>query len=142
MYKKNWLPFSLLLAALVCFTMTANAQKPTRTTTTSVKANKAATGISDADQKAIQELFKDVDPSKYRLQFNSKRTAFGTRAVSMDDLNQIKRVTNPAEAAGYIVFVVEGDDVVYVLAVGSSKLTSVLGKEKTAKLNAIMAKYK
>lgn len=101
-----------------------------------------AKGISAADQTAIKELFKGVDPAKYRLQFNSRRDVVGKRAVKMEDIQQVKRVTNPAEAAGWIVFVVEGDDVIYVLAVGNSDLVSVIGKEKALKLNQIMAKYK
>jgi hypothetical protein len=98
-------------------------------------------GVSAADQKAIAELFKGVDQSKYRLQFNNKATTLGKRAVKMTDVEQVRKITNPGEAAGWIVFVVEGDDVIYVLAVGSSDLVSVLGKEKTLKLNQIMAKY-
>lgn len=99
-------------------------------------------GVSAADQEAIAELFKGVDPSKYRLQFNNKSKTFGQRSVQMSDVQQVRRITNPAEAAGWIVFVVEGDDVIYVLAVGSSDLVSVLGKQKAAQLNQIMAKYK
>ncbi len=99
-------------------------------------------GVSAADQKAIAELFKGVDQSKYRLQFNNKSTTLGKRAVKMTDVEQVRKITNPGEAAGWIVFVVEGDDVIYVLAVGSSDLVSVLGKEKALKLNQIMAKYK
>ena len=83
-----------------------------------------------------------MEPSKYRLQFDGGTKSVGTKTVQMRDLNQVKRVTNPAEAAGYIVLIVEGKDVVYVLAVGSSNLQSVLGKQKAAQLNSIMAKYK
>lgn len=101
-----------------------------------------AKGVSAADQKAITELFKGVDPSKYRLQFNGKRTTLGQKTVRMQDIEQVRKFTNPVEAAGWIVFVVEGDDVIYVLAVGNSNLVSVLGREKAAKLNSIMAKYK
>ncbi|MCB0841296.1 MAG: hypothetical protein KDD99_31720, partial [Bacteroidetes bacterium] len=93
------------------------------------------------DQAAIKAIFKDVDPSKYRLQFNSKRDMMGSKAVKMEDVRQVKKITNPAEAAGWIVFVVEGDDVIYVLAVGNSDLVSVLGRQKAAQLNKIMAKY-
>lgn len=98
-------------------------------------------GISKEDQAAIQELFKGVDKSKYRLQFNGGTQTVGTRKVAMKDLETVKKVRNPVESAGYIVLIVEGKDVVYVLAVGSKELTSVLGKEKVAKLNSIMTKY-
>ncbi|GEM_PF-3277098 len=102
---------------------------------------KKPTTISTADQKAITALFKGVDATKYRLQFNDGKKAVGKRAVEMQDLEQVRKVTNPAETAGYIVLIVEGKDVIYVLAVGSSELTSVLGKTKVAQLNKIMAKY-
>lgn len=125
---------TLLMSFLV---LSATAQ---RTTT---KATTAATkkGISAADQKAIKAIFEGVDQSKYRLQFNNKAETLGTRNVAMNDVRQVKKITNPAEAAGWIVFVVEGDDVIYVLAVGNSDLVSVIGKEKALKLNQIMAKY-
>lgn len=102
---------------------------------------KKPTTISAADQKAITALFKDVDATKYRLQFNNGKKAIGKREVKMEDLEQVRKVTNPGEAAGYIVLIVEGKDVIYILAVGSSELTSVLGKTKVAQLNKIMAKY-
>lgn len=136
---------SFLLILLLCsISFSASAQRKTRispTKTDKVTARQAA-GVSAADQKAIIELFKDVDPSKYRLQFNNRKSTYGNRKVEMRDVQQVKRITNPVEAAGWIVFVVEGDDVIYVLAVGNSDLQSVIGKEKAQKLNAIMSKYK
>jgi hypothetical protein len=98
--------------------------------------------LSRADQRAIEALFKGVDPSKYRLQFNKGKRVLGTKKVEMRDLEQVKKYRNPAEAAGWIILAVEGpDDIIYILAVGNAELQSVLGKEKTAKLNQIMAKY-
>lgn len=134
MKNKLFLPLALLAFVFCCFTSTAYAQKKPATT--------ARQGVSAADQKAIIELFKGVDQSKYRIQFNNRKNVYGSRKIEMRDVQQIKRVNNPAELAGWIVFVVEGDDVVYVLAVGSSDLVSVIGKEKAQKLNAIMAKYR
>ncbi|MDX1942356.1 MAG: hypothetical protein SFU99_17460 [Saprospiraceae bacterium] len=125
----------LFIVLLFCTPQNAFAQRTKTTAVDSVK-------ISAADQKAITALFKGVDASKYRLQFNNKKTVVGKRSVKMEDLEQVRKVTNPAEAAGWIVFVVEGDDVIYVLAVGNSELVSVLGREKAAQLNKIMAKYK
>ena len=123
----------LLVVILFCAPQTATAQRGKTT---------ARSGVSAADQQAIADLFKGVDPSKYRLQFNNKSKTLGQRSVQMTDIQQVRRITNPAEAAGWIVFVVEGDDVIYVLAVGNSDLVSVLGKQKAAQLNQIMAKYK
>ncbi|MDX2248286.1 MAG: hypothetical protein SF052_16000 [Bacteroidia bacterium] len=133
MKSRTLLKLSFLTLFLSFLVLTATAQ---RTTTTARK------GISAADKAAIKEIFKGVDASKYRLQFNNKAETLGNRTVAMKDLQQVKRITNPAEAAGWIVFVVEGDDVIYVLAVGNSDLVSVIGKEKALKLNNIMAKYK
>ena len=114
---------------LTFFTMNLQAQNPP-----------TQKGVSAADQAAIKALFAGVDETKYALHFGGKTVA-GKRAVGMTDLKQVKRVTNPAEAAGYIILIVEGDNVIYVLAVGKKNLTSVLGVEKTTKLNQIMAKY-
>ncbi|MBK7870185.1 MAG: hypothetical protein IPJ74_05590 [Saprospiraceae bacterium] len=125
----------LFIVLLLCTPQNALAQRTKAAALDSVK-------ISAADQKAITAIFKGVDQSKYRLQFNNEKTVVGKRSVKMEDLEQVRKVTNPAEAAGYIVFVVEGKDVIYVLAVGSSDLVSVLGKQKVAQLNKIMAKYK
>lgn len=138
MRKKLLFQAGFLFLFLCFFALSANAQRPS----TSPKANNARkSGVSAQDQKAIEEIFKDVDQSKYRLQFNDAKNVYGKRKVELADVNQIKRVTNPVEAAGWIVFVVEGDDVIYVLAVGNSDLVSVIGKEKTQRLNTIMAKY-
>lgn len=133
--------FALLFACCLCTSLVAQTPvKSKAKATAKVNTTAVAKGVSAADQAAIKELFAGVDQSKYALKFGGKAVA-GKRAVSMTDLTQVKRVTNPAEAAGYIVFVVEGDNVVYVLAVGKKDLTSVLGQEKTLKLNQIMAKY-
>ena len=94
--------------------------------------------ISPADQRALEALFKGVDPSKYRLHFT--RTV-GRKNVEMRDLEQVSKIRNPGEAAGWIILIVEGKDVIYVLAVGKDELESVIGKEKAAKLNQIMGKY-
>lgn len=138
----------LVLCLLFAFTMSLNAQRPVakqKSSTTELKRDVEKKRISDADRKAIIELFKGVDQSKYRLQFyNGERKTpakYGRLSYQMNDLQRVKRITNPVDAVGWIVFVVEGDDVIYVLAVGSDKLKSVLGAEKVKRLNAIMAKY-
>jgi hypothetical protein len=102
---------------------------------------KRPTHISPADQRAIEALFKGVDQSKYHLQFENGKRTIGTKKVEMSELEQVKKIRNPGEAAGWIILIVEGNDVIYVLAVGGSELESVLGKEKAAKLNQIVAKY-
>jgi len=101
--------------------------------------------IDEKDQKAIADLFRDVDRKDYRLEFKTaqnRSSTYGTKSVSMSDLNRIKNNTNFKEALGWIVFVVQGEDVIYVLAVGGKDdLKSILGKQKTERLQAIMAKY-
>jgi hypothetical protein len=127
------------LALLIGLSLVASAvQAPTATA-----GRERPKHVSAADQKAIEELFKGVDPKKYRLQFQNGKRVLGTKKVAMRDLEQVKKYRNPAEAAGWIVLIVEteGQNVIYVLAVGSDELTSVLGKAKAAKLKQIMAKY-
>ena len=98
-------------------------------------------GISAADKAAIVKLFEGVDPNKYQLRFNGGREVYGRKRVAMNDLTQVSRSKSPGDR-GWIVFVVEGDDVVYVLAVGSSEdLTSTLGNQKAGQLKSILSKY-
>ena len=98
-------------------------------------------GISAADKAAIVKLFEGVDPNKYQLRFNGGREVYGRKRVAMNDLTQVSRSRSPGDR-GWIVFVVEGDDVVYVLAVGSSDdLTSTLGNQKAGQLKSILSKY-
>lgn len=99
--------------------------------------------ISAEDQQAIVELFKGVDPSKYRLQFNQGNRVFGNKNLSMNDIEQVRKFRNPAEAAGYFVLIVSGGakEVVYIVATEPPDVVSVIGRERAAKLNQIMAKY-
>ncbi len=137
----------LVLCLLLAFTVCLSAQRPVTKSTspTTIKKEVEKKRISDADRKAIIELFKGVDQSKYQLQFyNGERKSpskYGRLSYQMEDLQRVKRITNPVDAVGWIVFALEGDDVVYLLAVGSDKLKNVLGAAKVKRLNAIMAKY-
>ena len=148
---------TLLLLLAFAFTLSATAQssrtKRTQRTTnpkieSASKLKKEVDGkrISEKDRKAIINLFKDVDPKKYRLQFYNgekrKASKYGRLSYRMNDLKRVQKLSNPVNAVGWIVFVVEGDDVIYVLAVGSDKVKNVLGAAKTKRLNAIMAKYR
>jgi hypothetical protein len=105
---------------------------------TSVKAQKP---ISAEDKKAIVALFKDADPTMYRLQFNEGKEVYGKRQIKMDELEQIKKVRNPAGENGYVVLAVKDDGIMFIFAATKGKVESLLGREKTAKLNTIMAKY-
>jgi hypothetical protein len=95
--------------------------------------------ISPADKQALIAAFKDVDPSKYRLQFDNGKEVYGEAAIQMTDVQQVDKITAPGSDKGWIVLVVEGDDVIYVLAVGN--LDSVIGADRAAKLRGIQAKY-
>jgi hypothetical protein len=98
--------------------------------------------VSEEDKQAIIKLFEGVDKNKYRLEFNKRKEVFGSRKVAMKDLRQVSNFKNPAGKAGYVVLIVSDDGIVYVLAVSKGgKLQSVIGREKAAKLDAIMAKY-
>jgi hypothetical protein len=99
--------------------------------------------ITAEDQQALVELFKGVDPSKYRLQFNEGNRVLGNKNLGMNDIEQVKKIRNPA-SAGYFTFIASGrgaKEVVYIYSTEPSGLQSMLGREKTAKLNQIMAKY-
>ena len=147
-FKK--LPLLVLLFLAFVLTVSAQTERKRATRynprTAKVKKTTKQVRISQTDKNAILSLFRGVDQRRYKLQFYNgqrKRAAkYGRLRYSMNDLNRVKRVTNPIDAVGWIVFVVEGDDVIYVLAVGSDKLKSVLGVQKVKRLNAIMAKYK
>ena len=99
--------------------------------------------ISAEDQQAIVELFKGVDSSKYRLQFNEGNRVLGNKNLGMNDVEQVRKIRTP-EAAGYFTFIASGrgaKEVVYIYSTEPSGLQSLLGREKAAKLNQIMAKY-
>ncbi|MEL7122055.1 MAG: hypothetical protein AAFO07_21590 [Bacteroidota bacterium] len=144
-FLKKAVPF---LCLLIAFSFSVNAQKPvskSKANTAKLKQDVEKMRISEADRKAIIGLFKGVDQSKYKLQFyNGERKSaskYGRLNYKMNDLQRVAKVSNSVGAAGYIVLIVEGDDVIYVLAVGSGKLKNVLGAQKAARLDKIMAKY-
>ena len=60
--------------------------------------------VSKEDQKEIIALFKDVDPSAYRLQFNQGQEVHGKRQIQMNELEQIRKIRKPGGENGYIVF--------------------------------------
>jgi len=142
---------SFVLVSSAAFAQTqpkAAPAKPVTTTTVDQVKKPAATAkrkpISAADKKAIIALFKGVDPNLYRLEFNHGRETYGKKKIEMQDLEQVKRVTNPGEESGYVVLIVSDDGTMYILAAthgDQSQLVQVLGQEKTAQLNKIMSKY-
>ena len=137
------LPLGAVLA--LCLTPAVRSAqtkaKPTATPQVT-KATAVRTTVSKADQRAIIALFKGVDPSLYRLQFNNGKVTAGTKKISMEELAQASKISNPGESHGYVVLVTVDRGVVYILAVtGNKGPEEVLGAEKAAQLNQIMAKY-
>jgi hypothetical protein len=91
----------------------------------------AQNGVSAADKRAILEIFKGVDPSKYRLSFNGGGEVHGTKAIKMADLKQLS----------FIVGDRSENEVFYVYTEGESELVSVLGRQKVKALDEIARKY-
>ena len=51
----------------------------------------AQNGVTAADTKAIVDIFKGVDASKYRLVFNNGSEVYGSKAIKMADLKTLSR---------------------------------------------------
>lgn len=115
----------------------AAAAQPTRAAVPERKS------ISPEDQREIISLFKDVDPSKYRLEFNGGTVTAGTKKVEMSDLEQVRRTGNPSGGADRVILIIKDRGVMFILAVtGRSRaLADLLGAGKAAQLEQIMAKY-
>jgi hypothetical protein len=100
--------------------------------------------ISDADKKAIINLFKDVDPGQYRLVFNNGEEVYGRKRIKMSDLKTASRKME-GDAKGIKWTFVAGDrsenEVFYVYTEGESKMASLLGTNKLNALRQIAAKY-
>lgn len=99
--------------------------------------------ISAEDKAAIKEIFKGVDPAKYRLEFDGGKDTMGSKKVSMADVKQTKTVSHAGEEANRVTFIARDSGVVYCYTetVNKRVLEGVIGKEKVARLNQIMAKY-
>jgi len=121
---KKILTLLAVLASVCSYTLVAQAQ-----------------GIAAGDKAAIKKIFRGVDPKLYRIEFNNGREVLGKKVLKLQDLEQVKRMVNPGEKAGWIVLCVEGNGVIYFLAVSGSKWESILGAQKAQQLAAITAKY-
>ena len=100
--------------------------------------------LSDADKNAIIDLFKDVDPSRYRLVFNGGKEVYGQKSIKMSDLKTVSRKMD-GEAKGIKWTFIAGDrsenEVFYIYTEGESKMASLLGTNKLNALKQIAAKY-
>ena len=104
----------------------------------------AQNGVTAADKKAIVDIFKGVDASKYRLVFNNGGEVFGSKAIKMADLKTLNRTGGTAAKGVKWTFVVgdrSANEVFYVYTEGESELMSLLGKQKMKALEDIAAKY-
>ncbi len=119
---------SLFLLCLFCFSVPAAAQSESK-------------GISKRDKDAIKRILKGVDPSKYYVRFNGGEETYGRKKVSMNDLKRVSKYSNPRTAAGWIIVIVEGADVVWIVAVGKEELKRTLGERRAQQLQSIAAKY-
>src|SRR2546426_808795 len=92
------------VALLVSLPRQANAQKE-KMSTDKMKMQTNKTGISAEDKKALVELFKGVDPKMYRLEFNNAKEVYGSKKVTMGEVQQANKVRNPGGANGYMVLI-------------------------------------
>lgn len=101
-------------------------------------------GISAADKAAIKALFKGADPSTYRLEFDGGRDTMGTKKLTMADVLQLQKVSDPSERIGYVEFIVRDSGVMYIWRATTNRkvLEGQLGLERVARLDQIVAKYR
>ena len=110
----------------VCYTSFAE-QAPT----------KSKKRISAADKAAIKELLKGADQNAYRVQFDGGKDTLGAKKLTLASVKQAGRT-----GAGTGAYLVDDDIMIcYKGTVPWKVIEGQLGKEKTARLNSIMAKY-
>src|SRR4030095_436085 len=90
--------------------------------------------ISSEDKAQIIEIFKYIDPSLYRLQFNKGTEVYGRKKFSMAQVEQIGKFRNPGSDNGYVLLVVKDDGVMIIFAATGKKVLDVLGTDKAARL--------
>ncbi len=107
-------------------------------------AQKGKKGISDEHQKEIIKLFEGVDASEYRLVFDNGKETYGRKRIQMKDLKAISRKGGEMSKGIKWTFIA-GDrsenEVFYIYTEGETKLASMLGKKKFARLQEIANQY-
>lgn len=100
--------------------------------------------ISAAEKAAIKELFKGADPSTYRLEFDGGRDTMGTKKLTMADVQQMQKTGDPGGNVGRVVFIAKDSGVMYIFKATTARKTleGQLGRERVARLDQIMAKYR
>ena len=96
--------------------------------------------ISAADKAAIKEILKGAKPTSYRVQFDGGKDTMGSQKLSLASVRQMQK-GGSAGALGYLAD--DGD--ILICDKGTQPnvlLEGQLGKEKVAKLQGILAKYR
>ncbi|MEN3368262.1 MAG: hypothetical protein V7609_405 [Verrucomicrobiota bacterium] len=99
--------------------------------------------VSAADKAAIKELFKGADPSTYRLEFDGGRDTMGTKKLTLADVQQLQKTSDPSARVGYVEFISRDCGVLYIwrATINRKVLEGQLGLERVARLDRIIAKY-
>lgn len=93
--------------------------------------------ISAADKAAIKGLLKGADAKNYRIWFDGGKDTMGAKKLTLASVKQAGRT-----GAGTGAFLVDDDiGICHKGTVPIREFEGLLGKEKTARLNMIMAKY-
>jgi hypothetical protein len=93
--------------------------------------------ISAADKAAIKEILKGADQNAYRVQFDGGKDSMGAKKLTLASVKQAGRT-----GAGTGAYLVDDDIMIcYKGTVPWKVIEGQLGKEKTARLNSIVAKY-
>jgi hypothetical protein len=102
------------------------------------KATTTKKRISAADKAAIKEILKSADANNYRVQFDGGKDTMGAKKLSLASVRQTART-----GAGTGVYLVEDDIMIcHKGTVPWKTIEGQLGKEKVARLDSIMAKYR
>ena len=94
--------------------------------------------ISAADKAAIKDILKGADANNYRVQFDGGKDTMGAKKLSLASVKQAGRT-----GAGTGAYLVDDDVMIcYKGTVPWKVFEGQLGKEKVARLEGILAKYR
>lgn len=96
--------------------------------------------ISAADKAAIKEILKGAKPGSYRVQFDGGKDTMGSKKLALASVRQ----TQKSGSAGALAYLADDGDIL-ICDKGTQPnvlLEGALGKEKVAKLQGILAKYR
>jgi hypothetical protein len=96
--------------------------------------------ISAADKAAIKDILKGAKPGAYRVQFDGGKDSMGAKKLALASVRQ----TQKSGSAGALAYLADDGDIL-ICDKGTQPnvlLEGQLGKEKVAKLQGILAKYR